>query len=240
MSRQRGAQGPHGVSRADCSAAGCPGNAGDGAALCRGHQQQLRSRLDEVPALLADLLVTISRQAVMVQHAGTAAETPMVWDERAATADANLRAALARLAHATATRHTDERDRLAPAMALGAAELSRWLGRNLHTLIAIAGAGEHFDDLDDAVHRARSAVDRPIVRSRFYVGPCPEVQGEGDAYPGRACPGEVWATVPEDIDDLAYLRCQECKGRWGTVQWRRLATRIQARVQEMLRAGQLP
>lgn len=221
--------------RAPCSVVGCPADSAldpQGSKVCREHQVKLRGRLAEAPGILIDLRVTISRQDRMIQHSGKAAEAPLPWNDRAALADQRLRAAITLMALDVAGLHTDERDQLAPAMAQGHAEVARWLIRNRDTLAKLPAAGSHWESLDSAVFRARAATDRPQVKTRFVVGPCPQVQGEGDAYPGLPCPGEVWALVPESEDDYAVIRCLTCSARWSADQWRRLAKRITARVEQ--------
>lgn len=218
--------------RPPCGAPGCPADAASGATLCREHQRKLRAALAQVPGILIDLRTTISRQDKISGSAGRAAEDPVPFNERAALTDAGLRRQLITTAMATARRYADERDPLWASASQSAAEISRWLMRNLATLGQLPDAGEHLRQLDSAVYRARQATDRPQVRTRFPVGPCPRVRPPEEPEPGQ-CRGEVWAIVPDDENDPAWLRCLTCSARWDTTQWRRVARQILRRMAEL-------
>lgn len=217
-----------------CAAPGCPADAGrddGGARLCREHQRRLRGRLAEAPGLLIDLTVTVSRQARMTEHSGKPAESPLPWDDRASLADSRLKASLLNAALAVQARAMiPVDDSLNQALAIGMDEAARWLIRQIQILVCLPEVGELWAEIDGCVYRARAATDRPQVRTRFLVGPCPQDQRDDDEHPGQPCPGEVWATIPDSEEDPAWLRCMTCDSRWDSTQWRRVGQRIRARM----------
>lgn len=86
-----------------------------------------------------------------------------------------------------------------------------------------------------ATHRrmARALRDIPADRTRFPVGPCPEIVG-GDE-PGW-CTGTVYAHIPAELDKPACLRCKGCGATWERG-WARVGDRILRRVKWPAGAG---
>lgn len=82
-----------------------------------------------------------------------------------------------------------------------------------------------------AGHRrtARALRDIPADRTKFPVGPCPElVDGDDD---GKAwCSGVVYAHIPVELDKPASLRCKSCGTTWERG-WARVGARILRRMQ---------
>lgn len=99
----------------------------------------------------------------------------------------------------------------------------RWLARQVDWLRHQPFGAEAFDELSHAAALVVRAVDRPGVRTRITVGPCPELVD------GDACPGEVIAIVPARDDRPAVMRCSSCRTEWPTAQWARAGRRILAR-----------
>lgn len=101
--------------------------------------------------------------------------------------------------------------------------LLRWLAGQCEWLRHQPYGAEALDELDDAVGMVAPAVDRPAMRTRVAVGPCPEVD----------CAGQVTALVPARLDIPAVMRCDGCGSEWGAQQWARVGRRIMARMEMM-------
>jgi hypothetical protein len=220
----------------------CGARTGDNAQLCRKHAARLVRQLSQVPALVNDLLITATRQDRLASHSETksSADTPLVWNESASAVAIELNATIngwaLTVAQVLATAPTD--DPLTPhtVPAHDTTAVARWLLRHVTTLIAHDEAGRAHTDINAAVRRARDATDRPDIRARFAVGPCPE---DVDNHP---CPGVVWAHIPVDESLPALMRCTEhttCGAVWNTSQWLRAGERIlrrQGQISAMRRA----
>lgn len=96
----------------------------------------------------------------------------------------------------------------------------RWLATQLGWCRYQRWADELWDQVGDACALVAPAVDRPAMRTRVAVGPCPELD----------CLGLVTALVPARLDVPALLRCSGCGAEWGTHQWARVGRRIKARM----------
>lgn len=148
--------------------------------VCRSCLDQLRSDLRAVPELIADLMVTISREdRISDPSGGSTAEIPLPFRPAPAEVGRDLHAELA-----TWVRHlTEERGiewRPSPGAPLGplptsrlpdddTVELARWLDRHLQSVAYDVAGGELVDCVGYAVARARRATDRPDSQ---YLGPC--------------------------------------------------------------------
>jgi len=77
-----------------------------------------------------------------------------------------------------------------------------------------------------AGHRrtARALRDIPADRTKFPVGPCPELDDDG-----AWCAGIVYAHIPVELDKPASLRCRACGAAWERG-WARVGTRILRRM----------
>jgi hypothetical protein len=84
-----------------------------------------------------------------------------------------------------------------------------------------------------AGHRrtARALRDAPADKTKFPVGPCPElVDVSGEDGDGQAwCSGVVFAHIPAELDRPASLRCKAC-GRVWERGWARVGERILRRM----------
>jgi hypothetical protein len=220
----------------------CGARTGDNAQLCRKHAARLVRQLSQVPALVNDLIVTITRQDRLASHSETksSADTPLAWNESASHAMVDLNATLNGWALAVAQVLGDNHDgdplTTTRVPAHDTTAVARWLHRHILALIAHPEAGRAHTELNATVRRARDATDRPDIRARFAVGPCPE---DVDNHP---CGGQVWAHIPVDESRPALMVCTEhdtCGAAWNTSQWLRAGGRIlrrQAQIAAMRRA----
>ncbi|MDH2425761.1 hypothetical protein [Sphaerisporangium sp. TRM90804] len=153
--------------------------------ICWACDAELQRDLAEVPALEVDLGVTLSRQTrTGDREGGRPAETALPWDQRAATAAAELHATLVRWHRVLAKgaprvagpiclecRHSScEWSDLGRAPADTLADISRWVIRHRVRLLRHPAVAEAVDDLRAAVRGARRAIDRPPAT--WYAGPC--------------------------------------------------------------------
>lgn len=205
----------------------CDSRTATNALLCRKHAGKLADTLREVPALVNDLTITITRQdRLSAESMGrSTAEAPLAWNEHASATAIDLNATINAWALAVHQQHPDPDDPLTPTRypAHDTTRVARWLHRHHPQLIAHPDAGQAFSDLTTATRRAREAVDYPYIRTRFMVGPCPE---DVDNHP---CDGEVWAHIPVDETKPSLMRCtntERCGAVWNTSQWLRAGARI--------------
>lgn len=146
-----------------CAAPGCDAPVQD-ATVCSHCAGRLEEALGDVPALWADLELTLTRQGVISQRAGgRSAETPVPWDQRASDASWVLRNTLSTwmrdLAH--------EREYYPPDRIDG---ITGWLLSRIERIRHHPAGGECVDEILEAVANARRAVDRPA--GRWYLAPC--------------------------------------------------------------------
>jgi len=174
----------------------CSAPCGDAAYLCRAHTEDLALDLAAVPALLAELDITLTRQDRIAaeRHGGRSADRPLPYNARAAAKASDLNTTLNAWALDVARLAEDERDRLVEHHYSDTAAVAAWLGRNLHTLRLHVDAGQAHDEITNAVREARRAIDRPL--ERIFAGPCSEPLDDGtecreDLY---AAPGKAHAT----------------------------------------------
>lgn len=189
--------------------------------LCEHCLWTLEQALAELPALLDELSTTLSRQAVMTERSdgGRSAETPVPFHVEASAKLDDLRVFLVGWVRAIAEDNGDD----LPADSLRA--MGRWLMARLDIIAQHPAADDIWDEIVSATREAWRIVDRAANRTRFQVGPCPEVAEED----GAACPGEVWAFIPTHEASAARLECRSCGTRWETHQWLRAGRRILAR-----------
>lgn len=204
----------------------CRAPTGDDGGLCRACTHELDRDLCDIPDLWTELDITATCQDALA----AATDRPgggdrMVWNERAVQAANDLRATLTAWGAEIANTAEDARDPWRGAHTVPL--LAEWVHRNMPTLRQLAKAGDAYDEIVDAVRRARRAIDTPDNRTRFHVGPCPEVLTTG------ACDGEVWAFIPTSTDRDAALRCQSCGASWNTVQWLKLGKRMLTRIRQL-------
>lgn len=187
-----------------------------------------------IPGLASDLETTATRQDRLgvTSETRTTSEKPLVWNDRASIVAVDLNTTLNAWALDVARHHQDPRDPLQPVDHADTGAVAEWLARNIHTLTQLADAGQAHNEIVDAHHRALAAIDYPNIRTKFLVGPCPELLGDQHDEP---CPGEVWAFIPTSEHEPAWLRCQneDCGAGWNTTQWNRVGDRIQRRKRQL-------
>lgn len=151
---------PEIATAAACGVCGSP--TGDAAQLCRTHTDDLAQRLATVEALVAELDVTITRQARTTSLTeGRSPETPLMWNENASARAFELNTTLNAWALDTSRVGEDERDQLIHVHHSDTASVAAWLLRNLPTLRRHPEAGTAHDELTNAIREAHRAIDRP-------------------------------------------------------------------------------
>jgi len=188
----------------------------DGAFLCRSCSERLRRALGDLPALIADLDITLARQAVTGAHSEgkpTKKDSqPLPLHNDAAKVASNLRYVLA-----TSVRYLTEQRGIVALPADNPPAMARWLLLH-HASIRLDPAGP---DIASDIHGITAAIvdviDLPKMRGRFKVGMCPD----------DPCPGEVWVHLPaEDLGEPATMVCRACGHVWPTIEWSRTGKRI--------------
>ena len=188
----------------------CSSPSGDDGRLCRTHTDQLAADLAGVPDLVAELQVTLTRQdrVAAEKHGGRSSTRPLPWNEHAAQRAFELGATLNAWALDTSQLAEDERDPLAEQHHTDTPAIARWLGRNLRTLRQHQDAGQAHDEITDAIHEARRAIDRPL--ERVFAGPC-GVEGDD----GVACREDLYAATGK-----TSAVCKACATRHDMAQRR--------------------
>jgi hypothetical protein len=187
--------------------------------VCAGN---LERDLAEMPALLDDLSVTLSRQARIGGHTNgsRAFERPLPFDPRASEAGDVLRSTLVGW-----IRDLHDGAEYWPVDSLHGMAL--WLYRRLSRLLDHPAAEEAVDEIRFAVGLCKRVTDKPANRTAFAVGPCPELDEQG-----VQCPGEVRAFIPSTEDRPARMQCEACGAAWLTFQWLRAGRRILDRIEQ--------
>lgn len=189
--------------------------------LCRACSLRLERALGDLPALIADLDITLTRQAVIGAHSdgGKPAKKdaqPLPFHHKAGDVRADLRHTLV-----TAIRHLTEARGIAEGPADNTPAMARWLLKH-HASITLDPAGPDIATaVHDITHRIVGVIDLPRTRGSFKVGMCPEAYEEG------MCPGEIWVHLPaEDLGQTATMECRACGKVYETWQWLRAGVRI--------------
>lgn len=184
--------------------------------LCKGCSRRLERALGDLPALIEDLDITLTRQGVTgAQSEGKPTKLdaqPSPLHVGAAEVASNLRYVLA-----TSIRYLTEARGIVTGPADNPLSMAHWLFTH-HASIRLDPAGP---DIASDIHGITTAImgviDLPTTRSQFKVGLCPE----GD------CPGEVWVHLPaEDLGEPATMVCRACGHVWPTWEWNRTGMRI--------------
>lgn len=217
---------------AELICAACSRPAGQGMILCSGCGDRMANRLFDVRDLISELETTRAHLDVMTVAAGRGGEQGLPFSAPASSALAQLESTVTywvmRLAEHRGC--AEEVPQTVP-------EGSVWLARRLDWLRAMETAGQAYCDVDVACSRAWCVVDRPMHRTRFSVGPCPEVRAT------VPCTGTVWAYIPVRMEtEQAVMRCQhpDCERHaipWTCEQWRRVGIRILRRRAALQRTG---
>jgi hypothetical protein len=188
--------------------------------LGRGCSERLRRALSDLPALIADLDVTLTRQAVTGAHSEgkpTKADSqPLSLNLAAADVAHDLRHTLV-----SAIRHLTEARGIVTGPADNPTSMAHWLLK-YHDSIRLDPAGP---DISDAIHAITARIMRvidPQPDIRIKVGQCPETDAAG-----HPCPGGVWASIPREKP--ATMECRWCGTAWPAIEWKRVGDRIMNR-----------
>lgn len=184
----------------------------DGAQLCSGCVDQLAMRLREVPGLVDELEVTITRQAKLGARGGgggSSSEPPLPFDVGASNARGHLRDILGGWCRDVAERSGErlpssvDRDTLSDA--------SSWLLGHLRAVAHHPAAGDLYDEVTDAIWQAVRTIDRPA--DTVFAGWCctalyaPEGRSMASC---REC-GQAYA-----VDDARRMLLGQLEGRRAT------------------------
>lgn len=197
---------------------------------------RLEGALGDLPALIADLDITLARQAVTGAHSPDGGKPPkkdaqpLPFHKNAGEAATYLHQTLV-----WAIKHLTEARGLTVLPADNTLAMARWLHKH-HDSIRLDPAGP---DIAKAIHAVTAyimeVVDLSKTRSRFKVGMCPEPVEVVHTPDGRIvitayCPGEVWVHLPaEDQGEAPSMRCRCCHRIWATIEWNSAGKRIQKR-----------
>ena len=113
--------------------------------------------------------------------------------------------------------------------------MSAYILRHLPDLLLREDVGQLTVALEDLTKRITKTIDLPDDKTRFRVGPCPELAGEDH------CKGEVWAYFPQGSGwgqeaPPPSMRCKTCGMVWFGQHFNRAGNRIAARQSEMDKA----
>ncbi len=221
--------------------------------LCKGCSRRLERALGDLPALIADLDVTLARQAATGAHSGgkpTRKDAqPLPLHNGAAEVASNLRYVLATsVRYLTEQRGiTDhgpwciERTWQVPFIwrSCGGcaqpkdnpASMARWLLKYADSIRLDPAGPDIASDIHGATSAIMDVIDLPRMRGRFKVGMCPQEVGRellaGGIIRAVLCPGEVWVHLPaEDLGEPATMTCRVCQHMWPTWEWSRTGARI--------------
>ncbi len=196
--------------------------------MCSACCDRLERELGDVAAIVAELDVTLSKQARIANAGpvGLARErTPI--NVGAMTVADDLQNTLT-----TWARNVVGHGNYTSATWLPPSVTASWaLMASIDAIRRHPAVVELFDEVTDAIAQARRAVDRPGNRTIIFVGPCPEARPEGGI-----CDGEVYAFIPTEDDRPSRLECRTSKEhKWTAVQWLRAGKRILDRIEERKR-----
>lgn len=144
----------------------------DGLMLCNNCTTALRIELGDVPALLADLDITRSRQDQLVARYGngpSGSENPLPYKTHVAEVVWVLHHTL--YSWVTTLAGAQPLCSSIPMGAPTSGALSRHLLSQIHHIRVRVDAGQLADEITSAVHQARHAIDRPNDK-RAFLGPC--------------------------------------------------------------------
>lgn len=175
--------------------------------------QLLKQDLGEVPSMLAELDVTITRQDVISRPGtiGKSADTALPFKWGASDA-------LWVLGNVVTTwaRMLVEHSGFRPPSDSSQVGAAKFLLTYVQSLAMHPAAGEAVDELESAVKNAQRAVDHP-VDSRAYLGKCGHIAGES------GCKGRVYALPKQDEGS-----CERCGTEHGVRERRAMMMRSMA------------
>jgi hypothetical protein len=190
-------------------------------ALCQFCGDRLADHLTAVPDLHHELALTAARWDVLSVSTGRGGEQGLPFASGATEASALMVSSVVYWARQVADARASIWE--IPNTLAGVAG---WLSNRLDWLRALVFAGDAYSQIDRAICRARSVIDLPPHRTRFPVGPCPEI------IDARYCAFQVVAYVPVRVGiEPAVMRCRnpDCRRHhepWPTESWRSAGERI--------------
>jgi hypothetical protein len=182
---------------------------------------KLADHLRAVNELCHDLDITLARMDVLTVASGRGGDPGLPFAPAASMATTALITTVVYWAQQVALYATSLWD-----LPNTVTQVPAWLMYRLDWLRAMPTAGQAYTQIDRAASAARRTIDRPMHRTSFPVGPCPEIIAS------RYCMGTVWAYVPVRIGvDPALMRCRnpECHRHtepWTTDLWDEAGRRI--------------
>lgn len=188
--------------------------------LCRGCAERLCWALGDLPALIADLDITLARQGVtgaLDESKATKKDAqPLPVHVGAGEVASNLRYVLV-----TSVRYLSEARGITEGPEDNPTSMARWLLRHSDSIRLDPAGPDIASDIHGITADIWDVVDLPTTRGRFKVGTCPEV------YEGASCPGEVWAYLPaEDLGIISTLKCRRCGVEYEPRRWTDVGARI--------------
>jgi hypothetical protein len=184
----------------------CSAPAGDRLNLCITHTDDLLAGLGQVPDLVAELDVTITRQnrTTAGRNGSRSTTRPLAWNEHASIKASELWSTLSAWALDVSKRGEDERDPLADVDTYDTPGVSDWIRRNISTLRQHPEAGTAHEELIDAIRQARRAIDRPADEVAY--GKCLNDEDLDE-------PCQLYLYGPPGKD---YVHCRGCGARHST------------------------
>jgi len=181
----------------------------------------LKQDLASIPALVEDLLTTITRQDVLGASGGSrAAETAVPWKDRASEALWNLNNTLTTwardalelrgLTSAAVDRSVDGQ----PTHHRVTIAAARWLYAHVDALALQPSAGEAIDEIGDAVQRAYGAIDCPpeqLPAGQCLLNDCPAYLYADPSAETVDCP--KCASVHDMAERHAWMSAQAVEHR---------------------------
>lgn len=163
------------MSRVPCPVDGCDRPARSGY-MCGGCEAELARALDAVPAVVADLHDTLSRQTSNGTATGRSAVTPLPFDARASEAMRVLRNTL--VGWVRQLQETQPQ----PWPRDSSASMAAWLSARLSRILKHPAAPDAHAEITGAVRHAQRVTDRPPDRQ--FAGRCPQCDAPLYARPG--------------------------------------------------------
>lgn len=211
---------------ATCPVCGAPQDQG---LLCHACTLCLERDLGDVAAIVADLDISLSRQARIGNSSGSGGlareRTPInVGAMQVADNLGNVLTTWARdLLETDNGRWTTQ---LAASLT-PTVTASRALLLMIPTIRRHPAVNELVDEITDAIAQARRVVDRPANRTIIEVGPCPEQDEDG-----ADCSGQVYAFIPTEDDRPSRMQCRaDDAHKWTSIQFYRVGERIRRKME---------
>lgn len=185
----------------------CDRTVRDGSYVCITCARRVERDLGDMTWLAEQLEITITRQDRMggmgTGIVARSAEKPVAFNAHASAVAGDLRGVLV----AWCLLICEERGQATPADTLAA--MGVFLLGSVEWLRHHPAGDEAFDELGDAIRRARSAVDRRP--DRVYVGPC----DRSGVLTGVTCPEDLYARP-----GAAEVECKTCGSVWQVTERR--------------------